>query len=81
MLTGGREHIEAVLPSAAERRLLGVGPGVAALSIGRIGCMRSRPVEWRQTLVRGDRFSLSAEWSATKTYRLDLGGDRTPAER
>jgi len=81
VLTGGREHIEAVLPSVAERRLLGIRAGVAALSIGRIGCMRSRPVEWRQTLVRGDRFSLSAEWSATKTYRLDLGGERSASGR
>lgn len=78
-LTGGREHIEAVVPSAAERRLLGITADVAVLSIGRIGCMRSRPVEWRQTLVRGDRFSLSAEWSATKTYRLDIGSEPTLA--
>jgi hypothetical protein len=43
--------------------------------------MRSRPGEWRQTLVRGARFSLSAEWSATKTYRLEIDSDRSPAGR
>lgn len=80
-LTGGREHIEAVVPTAEQRRLLGIRVGVAALSIERVGCVRLQPVEWRQTLVRGDRFSLSAEWSATKAYRLDLTGDQPAAQR
>lgn len=80
-LTGGRELIEAVVPTAAQRRLLGVRSGVAALAIGRVGCIGPRPVEWRQTLVRGDRFSLSAEWSATKTYRLDVVGESRPVAR
>lgn len=75
-LTGGREHIEAVVPSPDERRRLGVRSGVAALAIDRTGCLRSRPVEWRRTLVRGDRFSLAAEWSATRAYRLGVAGDQ-----
>lgn len=73
-VTGGREHIEAVVPTAAQRRLLGVRPAVAALSISRVGCMKNRPVEWRRTLVRGDRFSVAAEWSTAKGYRLDIAG-------
>lgn len=80
-LTGGREHIEAAVPTSDQCGLLGIGAGVAVLSIGRVGCMRSRPVEWRQTLVRGDRFSLSAEWSATRTYSLDIGGERPAGSR
>lgn len=72
VLTGGREHIEAVVPDAEQRTLLGVRRGVAALAIDRLGCMQGRPVEWRRTLVRGDRFGLNAEWSATKSYRLDI---------
>lgn len=74
VLSGGREHIEAVVPTVEQRRLLGVRAGVAALAIGRVGYMKAKPVEWRQTLVRGDRFSLNAEWSATKTYRFDIAG-------
>lgn len=74
VLTGGKEHIESVVLTAATRRLLQVPAGVAALSISRTGRMKSRPVEWRQSLVRGDRFSLSAEWSTTRRYRLDVHG-------
>jgi GntR family transcriptional regulator len=36
-LTGGQERIQAVIPTAAERRLLDVGPDVAAFSIERLG--------------------------------------------
>jgi len=73
-LTGGREHIEAVVPGAKQRRLLGIGVDVAALAIGRVGCMKNKPVEWRETLVRGDRFSVTAQWSRTQAYRLDVAG-------
>jgi GntR family transcriptional regulator len=62
-LTGGRERMRAVVPTPAERRLLGIGgaPDVAAFAIERLGCSDNRPVEWRHTLVRGDRFSVTAE--------------------
>jgi GntR family transcriptional regulator len=40
-------------------------------------------VEWRHTLIRGDRFSLVAEFSARTGYQLSLGSaypaTRTPA--
>ncbi|MCU1494705.1 MAG: transcriptional regulator, GntR family [Acidimicrobiaceae bacterium] len=71
-LTGGREHLRAVVPSRSERALLGLGPGTAAFAIERLGFVRDRPVEWRQTLVRGDRFSVVAEFSAGAGYRLDV---------
>ncbi|MCY7340315.1 MAG: GntR family transcriptional regulator [Pseudonocardia sp.] len=70
-VTGGSERIRAVVPGEAERRLLGVGPGVAALAIDRLGCAGGRPVEWRQTLVRADRFSVTARFSADDGYRVD----------
>ncbi len=75
-LTGGREVLRAVVPTAAERRLLGIDEGVAAFAVDRLGCTGSRPVEWRHTLVRGDRFTARAEFSA-KGYRLDLAGAGT----
>jgi GntR family transcriptional regulator len=71
-LSGGQEHLRAVLPTAAERRLLGVGAGVAAFAIERLGCAGDEPVEWRHTLVRGDRFAVTAQFSARGGYTVDL---------
>jgi GntR family transcriptional regulator len=66
----GREHIRAVAPTAAEQRLLGTPPSTGALLIRRLGFAAGHPVEWRRTLIRGDRFSLLAEFSARTGYRL-----------
>ncbi len=71
-LTGGHEEIQPVLPIPAERRLLGGDPTTVAFSIRRLGCAHGRPVEWRHTLVRGDRFVLRADFAFRDGYRLDL---------
>jgi GntR family transcriptional regulator len=63
--------VRAVVPTEAERELLGVGTGVAAFMIDRLGCAGERSVEWRQTLVRADRFSVTARFSAREGYRMD----------
>lgn len=76
-LTGGREWIGAAVPSPAEQALLGLETGVALLAVDRLGCAGGRPVEWRHTIVRADRFWLSATFSGREGYRLDaarLGG-------
>ena len=36
-------------------------------------------MEWRHTLVRGDRFALGAEFSARTGYRLDIGATHHPS--
>ena len=72
-LQGGREHIRAVMPTPAEQRLLEIPPDAAALAIDRLGHAAGRPVEWRHTVIRGDRFSLIAEFSARTGYQLSLG--------
>ncbi len=59
-----RENIRAVVPTAAERALLECGPDVACLSLHRQGRSAGRPVEWRHTVVRGDRFAVTAEFTA-----------------
>ncbi len=69
-IDGGREHIRGVVPTRAQQRLLGIGPATGALAISRLGYAAGRPVEWRHTLIRGDRFSLLAEFSARTGYRL-----------
>jgi GntR family transcriptional regulator len=43
---------------------------VAALHIDRIGLAGDQPVEWRHTLVRADRFVVTARFSAREGYRM-----------
>ena len=73
-VSGGSERIRAVVPGAAERELLGIGPGVAAFAIDRIGLADGVAVEWRHTLVRADRFSVTAHFDALDGYRMDRPG-------
>ncbi|RSM69348.1 GntR family transcriptional regulator [Amycolatopsis sp. WAC 01375] len=68
-LDRGREEVHAVIPTAAERRQLACAHDVAAFAINRLSHSRDRAVEWRHTLVRGDRYALTAEFSAAG-YRL-----------
>jgi GntR family transcriptional regulator len=72
-LTGGREQLHAAVPSRAERSLLQLPAGVAVFTIDRLGLVVERPVEWRTTMVRGDRFMVSAAFGAGIGYRLDVG--------
>jgi GntR family transcriptional regulator len=58
----GRERIQPVLPTAEERRLLGVGLRAAAFAIERLTSCRGRKIEWRHSLVRGDRYAFLLEW-------------------
>ncbi|MBF5034045.1 GntR family transcriptional regulator [Micromonospora sp. ANENR4] len=73
-LTGGREHIRAVVPTRAERDQLGIDQTVAAFAVERLAGRHGRPLEWRTTLVRGDRFTVSAAFSARTGYQLALAG-------
>ena len=72
-LTMGREQIRAVVPTPEDRALLQMGTNEAVLAIDRLANVRTDPIEWRHTLIRGDRFSLVAEFSARVGYQFDLG--------
>ena len=78
-LSGGQEQIRAVLGTAAERALLQVGADVALLGVDRTACSGGVPVEWRQTLVRGDRFAVTATFSPSAGPLVTLGGQHGPA--
>ncbi len=73
-LSGGREHLRAVVPTSVQCALLGIVDGVGAFAIERLACSNGHPVEWRHTLIRGDRFTVSAQFSARDGYRLDGAG-------
>ncbi|MEZ5340692.1 MAG: GntR family transcriptional regulator [Acidimicrobiales bacterium] len=73
--TQGSERIRPVVPSPHERKLLGLPAGVAAFSLERLSSDGTRPIEWRVTLIRGDRFSFLADWSAGQSAGLRLASD------
>lgn len=63
-ITGGQERIQPVVPDATSRRLLGVGARTAAFAVERLARTGEIPVEWRHSLIRGDRYCLVAGWPA-----------------
>ncbi len=70
-VTGGRERIRPVIPEPSDRRLLRLPPKTAAFSIDRLVLAGDLPVEWRKSLIRGDRYSLIARWPAGAQLRRD----------
>jgi GntR family transcriptional regulator len=71
-VTGGQERIHAVTPTPAQRSLLRLPRGVALLAIERMGTAGGDPIEWRETFVRGDRFSVVATWAPHQAYRMQV---------
>jgi len=71
-IEGGSERIRPVIPTARERRALGIGSGVAAFAIERLVHSQGTPVEWRQSLVRGDRYSFVVELSPRRVRQPSL---------
>lgn len=63
-LTDGTERITAVPAGPVEAELLDLPDGAACLRVERLGRLGGRPVEYRLTLVRGDRYTLVADWSS-----------------
>ena len=60
LVTGGQETVRAVVPSRAEHDTLGLQPPSAVFSVERTGTSSGVPVEWRHTLIRADRFTLTS---------------------
>lgn len=63
-VTGGHERIRPEVPDRALRELLGLAPGSAVLVVERLATAGDTPVEWRQSMVRGDRYAFRTDWSA-----------------
>lgn len=73
--TSGTERISTELPPKAERDLLGIAAKQPVFRIQRTSHAGDTMVEWRETLVRGDRFSFVAEWSPSGAYEAALQPD------
>ncbi len=58
----GSERIRPVVPSETDRRTLALPEGEAAFSIERLTRTgETTPVEWRHSLVRGDRYTIKVD--------------------
>jgi GntR family transcriptional regulator len=84
-IDSGWERLDPVLPTAEQRQLLNLGPLTPALGIERLAYSNTAPVEWRHGVVRTDRFSFVARWSAQRVNaRFEPSGnggsrDQAPA--
>lgn len=61
-LSGGRETLHAVALDEGQAARLSCPVGTAAFFIDRIGLVDAVPVEWRNTLIRGDRFTVDTSY-------------------
>lgn len=77
-LTGGRELLTAGVLDGGDRALLQLPDDVGTLRIERTADVDGRPLEWRVTWLRGDRFAVSADWSRYSEYRMDLSAEGPP---
>ncbi len=66
----GWERLTPILPSAGDRNLLGLTKSDAAFFLERMGCRDGVPVEWRTTVIRGDRYRFVTDWSAGSRTEL-----------
>jgi GntR family transcriptional regulator len=68
--TGGWERITAVQAGARGSELLGISPEAPCFAIERVGQVGDEPpIEYRRSLVRGDRYALLTSWSP-RGYQL-----------
>lgn len=72
--SAGAESISTELPDPRERSLLGVSAKQPVFRIQRTSFAGERVVEWRETIVRGDRYAFVARWSASGAYETILTG-------
>jgi GntR family transcriptional regulator len=73
----GRERIRVAAADPVRARLLGIGAGDAVFHIERTGAHRGDLVEWRQSVIRADRFSLTADFGPRQGWELTADTELT----
>ncbi|MBI1351463.1 MAG: UTRA domain-containing protein [Actinomycetales bacterium] len=76
-IESGHEWMSADVAEERLAALLDLPVGAAVLHVDRVATAMGRPVEWRQTQVRGDAFTVETDWS-TSGVSLSLSGTPTP---
>lgn len=73
----GWERIAPVIPSDTERAMLDAPADVAVFQVERLGQLGDRVIEWRVTVIRGDRYRFFADWSAAGSGGLRFASEDT----
>lgn len=81
VLSGGQEKLRAAIPTVTERHTLALDVDTAVFVIDRLGCADGVPIEWRHTLVRADRFSVSTSLSRSDGYRAHVSRHHSTSHR
>lgn len=63
----GWERVHPVLPSRADRAMLGVSSREPAFLVERYTTHEGRPLEWRRTTIRGDLYTFLTTWTDAGT--------------
>lgn len=66
----GWERLTPIIPSPADRSRLGLRKTDATFFLERLGCRDDTPIEWRTTIIRGDRYRFVTDWSAGGRSKL-----------
>lgn len=74
----GSEWIRPVVPDDRDLELLELQPGEAAYRIERSASAHGRPIEWRESVVRADRFTFVARWAPGTRYEPTLTASSAP---
>lgn len=66
----GWERLTPIVPTPADRSRLQLRKSDAAFFLERLGCRDGRPIEWRTTIIRGDRYRFVTDWSTGSRSEL-----------
>ncbi len=66
----GWERLTPVMPGAVDRELLELDENEAAFFLERQGNRDGTPVEWRTTVIRGDRYRFVTDWTTGEQSQL-----------
>jgi GntR family transcriptional regulator len=66
----GWERLTPIVPTPTDRSRLGLRKNDAAFFLERLGSRDGVPIEWRTTIIRGDRYRFVTDWSTGEKTRL-----------
>ncbi len=72
-MDGGKERINAQPAPRHIASILAVPTGVAVFAIERLGASNNRAIEWRETFIRGDRFTLEVDFDHSSAPAASRG--------